>query len=452
MVKGVKVTINWSAVRDETASILQGLIRFETVSPPGNETPCLEYAANVLKQDELDSVLLESAPTRGNLVARLKGNGSKKPFLMFGHVDVVPVERDKWTVDPFGGDIVDGWLYGRGALDMKNIDAIQMMVMMLLKREQVELSRDIILMLNADEEVGGRFGAKWMVENHPDLINAEASVTELGGNAFEFAGKKFFMVQTGEKGGAGFYIRAQGKPGHASRPGDDNAVLKLARALQKLGATERPIHVSPTMRQYVETVARAAGPEGEIWYGLLEDKTFVETLEQLPVSWSMKKMLHSQFHNSMSPNLLKAGTKINVIPAEAECYIDCRKVPSQSRNDVLRELRAVVGDDIEVEFHGEIDSTGVEQSDATQNELWRIMEKHIQARVPDSVLLPFLHTVGTDGRFQVNLGTKVYGFTPALSPMAEYDRIHGHDERIAMSDIEFGVQVLYDVVKEYCAA
>jgi acetylornithine deacetylase/succinyl-diaminopimelate desuccinylase-like protein len=448
------VTINWSAVRDETASILQGLIRFDTVSRMGNETRCCAYAAEVLKRDGIDSVILEAEPTSGNLVARLKGNGSQRPFLMFGHIDVVPVEREKWTVEPFGGEIKEGWLYGRGALDMKNIDAIQMMVMILLKREGVELNRDVILMLNADEEVGGRFGARWMVENHPELISAEVSVTELGGNAFEFAGKKFFMVQTGEKGGQGFYLRARGKPGHGSMPGEDNAILKLARAIQKIGATARPIHVSPTMRQYVETIAREAGPDGEIWYGLLDAKTFEETLEALPVSWSMKKMLHSQFHNSLSPNILKAGAKVNVIPGEAEVYIDCRKVPGQTREEVVREVRAVIGDDpaLEIDFRGDLNSTGVEQLDATQHPFWQLMAKHIQANVPEGVLLPFLHTVGTDGRFQVNLGTKVYGFTPALSPMAEYDRIHGHDERIALSDIEFGVRVLYDVVKEYCAA
>ena len=140
-------------------------------------------------------------------------------------------------------------------------------------------------------------------------------------------------------------------------------------------------------------------------------------------------MLHSQFHNSLSPNILKAGTKINVIPGEAEVYIDCRKVPGQSRDDVLREVRAVIGDDpaLEIDFGSDFNSVGVEQLDATQHPFWQLMAKHIQANVPDGVLLPFLHTVGTDGRFQVNLGTKVYGFTPALSPMAEYDRIHGHD-------------------------
>jgi acetylornithine deacetylase/succinyl-diaminopimelate desuccinylase-like protein len=407
-----------------------------------------------LKKDGIDSTILESAPTRGNLVARIKGDGSSSPFMMMGHVDVVPVERESWTQDPFGGQIVDGFLYGRGALDMKNIDAIQMMVMLLLHRERVPLKRDIILMLNADEEIGGRLGARFMQEQHPDLITASAGVTELGGNAFEFGSKKFFMVQTGEKAGSGFTIRVKGTPGHASQPHKDNSVLKLASIIKRIGSVERPIHVSPTMRQYVETIAREAGPEGEIWYGLLENETFVETLNALPVPASLKKMLHSQFHNSMAPTILKAGSKINVIPSVAEVHVDCRAVPGQTHEDVERELRAVIGSDesIEVDFRTEISSMGVEQPDATAGELWKLMEKHMRARIPNAVLLPFLHTVGTDGRFQVKLGTQILGFTPALSPLTEYDRIHGHDERIALSDIDFGVRVLYDVVKEYCAA
>jgi acetylornithine deacetylase/succinyl-diaminopimelate desuccinylase-like protein len=446
------LAINWEAARTEVTSILQGMIRFDTTNPPGNETPCLEYVAGVLRKDGIEPTILESAPTRGNLVARLKGNASKAPFMMMGHVDVVPVERDKWTREPFGGEIVDGFLYGRGALDMKNIDAIQLEVLLLLQRERVPLARDIIYMLNADEETGGRWGAKWMLEQHPEMISAAAGVTELGGNAFEFAGKRFFMVQTGEKAGAGFTIRARGTPGHASQPHRDNAILKLAQALKRLGEVERPIHVSPTMRIYIETIARAAGPEGEQWYGLLENETFVETLERLPIPASLKKMLHSQFHNSMAPTVLNSGSKINVIPSVAECGVDCRAVPGQTHDDVLREVRAVIGDEFEIEFGGDIISTGVEQPEITDSELWRILEKQMQVRAPDGVLLPFLHTVGTDGRFQVKLGTEVFGFTPALAPIDEYDRIHGHDERVAISDLEFGVRVLYDVVKEYCAA
>ena len=442
--------MNWPAIRDEVTSLLQSLLRFDTTNPPGNELACLSWVAGVLHENGIECTLLESAPARGNLVARLRGNGSKQPCLLMGHVDVVPVEREQWTHDPFGGELADGYVYGRGALDMKNVDAIQLILVLLLKRAGLPLARDVIFMLNADEETGGVVGARWMQEKHPDLIEAEAGITELGGNAFEFAGKRFFMVQTGEKGGSGFVVRAHGNAGHASQPHPDNAVLKLMRALNRIATADLPIHVSPTMRTYVETIAREAGPAGEPWYGLLEQDSFAATLEALPVRPSMKKMLHSQFHNSLAPTVLSAGSKVNVIPASAECVVDCRIVPGQTRDDVLREVRSLIGDDFDVEFRSAIASTGVEQAGAAHSELWHLMDKGIRKH-GDGVVVPFLMTGGTDARFQIKLGTQMFGFTPSLAPIEEYDRIHAHDERVAVSDLEFGVRVLYDVVEEYCA-
>ncbi|TMC60356.1 MAG: M20/M25/M40 family metallo-hydrolase [Chloroflexi bacterium] len=228
-------------------------------------------------------------------------------------------------------------------------------------------------------------------------------------------------------------------------------MLKLMRALNRIATADLPIHVSPTMRTYVETIAREAGPAGEPWYGLLEQDSFAATLEALPVRPSMKKMLHSQFHNSLAPTVLSAGSKVNVIPASAECVVDCRIVPGQTRDDVLREVRSLIGDDFDVEFRSAIASTGVEQAGAAHSELWHLMDKGIRKH-GDGVVVPFLMTGGTDARFQIKLGTQMFGFTPSLAPIEEYDRIHAHDERVAVSDLEFGVRVLYDVVEEYCAA
>jgi len=264
------------------------MIRFDTTNPPGNETPCLEYVAGVLRQDGIDYSILESAPTRGNLVARLKGNGSKPPFMMMGHVDVVPVEHDKWTKEPFGGDIIDGYVYGRGALDMKNIDAIQLEVLLLLHRERDPLARDIIFMLNADEEIGGRWGAQWMQEQHPDMITAAAGITELGGNAFEFGGKRFFMVQTGEKAGAGFTIRARGTITSAGA----EAALPVCRGVPKtmtvsLGLKRPPepaygsIGTVTSMRPLGTRVRRCASAVGASSWPPLRGAT-----SRWPTTWS----------------------------------------------------------------------------------------------------------------------------------------------------------------------
>src|SRR5712692_4918782 len=195
--------MNWSSIRDETVALLQNLIRFDTTNPPGNEMACVQYIAALLKREGIESQIFEAASGRANLIARLMGNGSQKPFIFMGHVDVVPAEADQWSHPPFGGEIHDGFVYGRGALDMKGVDAVEIITFILLKRMNVPLARDVILEINADEEMGGRMGAQWMMDNHPDLIRAEYGITEFGGNPVPFMGKEFFVVQTGEKGGSG---------------------------------------------------------------------------------------------------------------------------------------------------------------------------------------------------------------------------------------------------------
>ncbi len=444
------MNINWPSIADETTKLLQDLIRFDTTNPPGNEHACVQYIADLLKKEGIDSVTYESQPTRANLVARLKGNGAKKPFIMMGHVDVVPVEADKWTHLPFGAEIHDGYLYGRGTLDMKGCDAVEIMVFILLKRLGIPLARDLILEINADEEMGGLLGAGWMVQHHPELVQAEYGLTESGGRPFPMLGKQFYVVQTAEKGQARFTLRTRGAPGHASRPHKDNAILKLAAALQKLGASELPLHVTNTMRRFVETVAAHVGAEGKELQGLLDANKFAQTLQALKMPEFQKNVIHSQFHNSIGPTILRAGSKINVIPSVAECDVDCRVVPGQRAADVEREVRAVLGDSVEIDFKP--DTPGIESE--PDSPLFEIIKQVIKRHTPNEnlVVVPYLQVGATDARHNTKLGTKIYGFTPTLAPIEEFSRIHGHDERIRLSDIDFGVRVLFDVVKEFCAA
>lgn len=441
-------TVNWQAVRGETVALLQALVRFDTTNPPGNERACVDFIADLLRREGIESTIFEAAPGRANLIARLKGNGAKRPFILMGHVDVVPAERDKWTHDPFGGEIHDGYLYGRGTLDMKGIDAVEIMTFVLLKRLGVPLARDVILEINADEEMGGRMGAAWMLEHHRDLIDAEYGITEFGRNTVRMLGKTFVVVQTGEKGGAQFTVRARGTPGHASMPHKDNAVLKLAAALEKLGKAELPVHVTDTTRRYVESIARAAGPEGEVLLGLLDEQTFVQTLGSLQISDQAKAILHSQFHNSIAPTILRAGSKINVIPSVAEADIDCRVVPGQRAADVEREVRAVLGDSVELQFNS--DRTGIEASPHTP--LFELIAATMKKHMSDAVTVPYLVTGGTDARFNAQLGTQLYGFCPGIADADEMGGVHGHDERVSVEKLGFAVQALYEVVGEFCKA
>ncbi|MBI3914550.1 MAG: M20/M25/M40 family metallo-hydrolase [Chloroflexi bacterium] len=443
------MTINWNSIRDETARLLQDLIRIDTTNPPGNETPAMEYVAGVLKRDGIESRILESAPGRGNLVARLKGDGRAAPLLLMVHLDVVPAEPAYWTHPPFGGEIADGYLYGRGALDTKNLAALEIMVMLLLAREKKSLARDVIFMANADEEAGGVYGAGWMVKNHPDLIRAEYAINEGGGSGMDIMGKRFYTCQTGEKGTARFVMRTRGAPGHGSMPHRDNAVVKLAHAVQQIGAAELPMRVVPTVKTFVEAIGSALGkPYDAALREVLDPKKSAAALQNLPLDDGMRAMLYASLHNTVSPTILKAGSKINVIPSVAEAECDARILPGQSAATLRAELKTILDGDVELEFKG--DNPGRESSSDTP--LFETMRRVITRHEPNATLLPYLVVGATDARHVSKLGTHVYGFAPMFAPMSEFSRIHGHDERISIENLEFGARVLYEVVSKFCSA
>jgi acetylornithine deacetylase/succinyl-diaminopimelate desuccinylase-like protein len=442
------MTLNWNAIRDETTHYLQDLIRIDTTNPPGNETRAAEYLASVFKREGIEPIVLESAPGRGNIVARLKGDGRAAPLLLMVHLDVVPVEMDKWQHPPFDGKIVDGYLWGRGALDTKQLAAMELMVMLLLKRAGKPLARDVIFMGNADEEAGGKLGAGWMVEHHRDLINAEYAINEGGGFGVEFMGHTFFTCQTGEKGTARFTMRTRGKPGHASQPHADNAILKLADAIQKIGAAKFPLHVTPTVRVFFEGVAAKLGqPYATLLPALLDSQRYDAVMSRLPLNEGMRAMLYAMLHNTVTPTMLNAGTKINVIPSVAEAKCDARLLPGFTADDLLRELRAFLDRDVEIEFQDNTPGREADHRTPLFETITRVMARY----VPDAPVLPYLVVGATDARHVTKLGTRVYGFCPMRAPMEELDSVHGHNERIALENLEFGTRVLYDVVSEFCA-
>jgi acetylornithine deacetylase/succinyl-diaminopimelate desuccinylase-like protein len=438
---------NWDAIRNEATQYLQDLIRIDTTNPPGNETKAAEYLASVLQREGIEPTILESVPGRGNLVARLKGDGRAAPFLMMAHLDVVPAEADKWTHPPFSGSIADGFLWGRGALDTKELVAMELIALLLLKRAGKSLARDIIFMANADEEAGGRMGAGWMVQQHPDLIRAEYAINEGGGFGLEILGQRFFTCQTAEKGTARFVMRARGKPGHGSLMSRDNAVLKLADAIHKISPAEMPMHLTPTVKFFLEGVAAKLGKPFEIGLrAILDPKKHRAAMNALPLDEGLRTMIHAMLHNTVTPTMLNAGAKINVIPSVAEARCDARVLPGQTARDLLGELRAVIGDEIEIEFLD--DTPALESNHRTPlfDAITRVMARH----APHAPVLPYLVVGATDARHIRKLGTQVYGFAPMFAPPSELDRVHGHDERISIDNLAFGTRVLYEVVSEFC--
>ena len=436
---------------DEVVDHLRALLRLDTRNPPGNENLAAEYLRDVLAREGIDSVTVGPSPDRASIVARLCGDGSEPPLLLMSHTDVVAVERDKWTQDPFGGATVDGFIYGRGALDMKNMVAMELQTMLLLKRRGVRLKRDVIFLAAADEEVGGRQGAGWVVEHHPDLIRAEYALNEGGGNAREVNGKLYYHVQTAEKGIQRFRLLVRGSPGHGSLPRDDNAVLKLAGLLGRLRQHRLPIHFTATTRAYIEGLAAAQPqPLRDQFLELLDPAKCDEAITSLPIGVSLKRQLNAILRNTVSPTILQAGSQINVIPSIAEAHCDGRILPGQTRESFLRELHDLFGDDAEIEFLTPEPSFGPLEADPS-GPLWQTIEHVLRERSLGCAVVPKMLAGATDAKHVARLGTKVYGFAPELyTGPDESARIHGHDERIGVESLKWGAATLYEVVARFC--
>ncbi len=444
--------VDWNVVWDEVITYMRNLLRLDTRNPPGNETLAAEYLRGILEQEGIACEIVGPGPDRGSIVARLKGDGSAPPLLLMSHTDVVAVEPEKWTHDPFAAEITDGFIYGRGALDMKHMVTMELMTMLLLKRVGVPLKRDVIFMAAADEEVGGHNGAGWVAQNRPELIQAEYALNEGGGIAFEINGRRYYTVQTAEKGAARFRLRATGKPGHGSMPHDENAILKLAEVIGRLRNHQPPAHFSASFRGFVTGIASAQPPEVAqmILAILASEDTADAAIDALPVDNLQKLELRAMAHNTIAPTLLQAGSQINVIPSEAEVSLDARILPGWTTEMFLEEIRTIFGEDIDVEF---IDPDLALEADPA-SPLFDLIKDVVREHDPEATVIPTLIVGGTDAQRVAGLRIKVYGFAPEIfiSGLNDWDRIHGHDERINIRSLQWGTHVLYDVVARFASA
>ncbi len=443
--------IDWESVGKEVVICLQDLLRFDTRNPPGNETQAAEHLRAVLQSEGIESKIVGPHPDRGTIIARLHGDGSEAPLLLMSHTDVVAVEPEKWTYAPFSGTIANECIYGRGALDMKNMVAMELMTMLLLKRTGVPLKRDVIFMAAADEEVGGFAGAGWVVDHYPELIRAAYALNEGGGTGIEINGQRYYTVQTAEKGTARFRLRTTGKPGHGSVPHNDSAILKLAEALLKLNYAQTPVHFTASLRGYITGIASAQPPEvAQQFLALLEDEaTADDKVATLPLEDALKLGLRAMMRNTIAPTILRAGSQINVIPSLAEASFDGRTLPGWTHEQFAAELRAIFGADADLEF---LEPTEPLEADPA-SPLFDIIREVVKQYEPEATVIPTLLTGGTDAEHVARLGTKVYGFSPELY-VADFDGwgiVHGHDERIPIRSLQWGTRVLYEVVERFAA-
>jgi acetylornithine deacetylase/succinyl-diaminopimelate desuccinylase-like protein len=443
--------MNWNNAVDETIRNLVRLIQAETINPPGNELPAILIIKDILEKAGFPQdgfKIVESAPNRVNLVARIKGDGSERPLLLSGHVDVVPVERERWKRDPFGGEVVDGVVWGRGAFDMKGFLAMYLQIFLELFRHNTPLKRDVILAAIADEEAGFIHGSKFLVEQHRELIDAEYALTEGGAVTYYFGKTKLYTIQVAEKSVCWLRARAHGKPGHASIPHSENPVFFLAQALEKLRqAGHLPVHLSPTFLRMVDAAgSQIRSPLGS--FTRLLHSPMVVGLLLGRLKGDSRNLLRALVTNTVSPTILRAGSKVNVIPSIAEADIDCRLVPGQTPEDVKREIHQIVGERLELETM--YTTCGAEFS--TETQLYKLLERRTRLMDPSGLTIPMLMTGGTDACQYQNAGIKVYGFTPGILPpgFPIMQLAHGHDERVPVSFFETGLPVLWDVVNELC--
>ena len=441
--------LNAERMQAEAVAHLRALVRINTTNPPGDERPAADYVAQVCAEAGLAVEVVESAPKRGNVVARLRGTGAARPLLFLSHLDVVPAEPAKWTHPPFGAEMADGYVWGRGAVDSKLTTAAGLMVLLAYARHGSPLKRDLILAATADEEGGGAAnGARWMAEHRKDLIDAEYVINEGGGFPLAIGGKRFYVCQSAEKGGCQADLCATGTPGHASVPQDENAILRLGEAIVRLGPGRLGFHVTETSRRFFEGVAAAQDrPEdARVLRDMLEERREPEAMRKLPTDGPTQLLLDAMLRNTATPTMLQAGLKRNVIPSEAVLSLSGRPLPGETQAGFCAELQAQVGDGVRVLDRGW--RPGIESNPDAP--LFGALARALQRHDPEGHVVPFLMTGGTDACRLGALNATIYGFLPmCYEPGVPYfDLCHGHDERVSEASIAFGIRVLFDAVRE----
>jgi len=458
----------WAAAHDELVGLLRDLIRIPSINPadpPGAELEVAEHLARILRAEGLEPEVVEPVPGRGTVHVRLRGDGTGgDPFLLLSHLDVVPVVPHGWTHAPFAADIADGYVWGRGAVDMKSMVAMEAVVVILLARRALAagldpasdpipgLRRDVLFTCSADEEAGGTDGAKWLVEHRPDMLRAAGAVNEAGGVSVDLAGRRFYPIMTAEKGRETYRISVHGTWGHGSMPRDDNAAVLAAEAIIRLASPGEPRMTGP-MRALLDGVEAILPPEAAALARAIsdEDPRRADAAVSRLCDEMYARALRALLRDTISPGVVHAGIKYNIIPGEAVIEIDCRTLPGTTEGDMREEVLARLGDlaprcDVE----HVIGAPPVEWP--ASGALYELLCDTIRAHDPDGVPVPVLAPFATDAKWTVLLGTPTYGFSPLRNEPGErfLERFHGQDERVGLDALRWGLPVLYDVVCGFC--
>ncbi len=442
-------TPDFDAARDEVVKILSGFVRIDTSNPPGNETKGAQYLKAILDREGIPSEVFEMTPGRGNIVARLKGNGKKKPVLLMGHIDVVGVEREKWTVDPFAAVIKDGYIYGRGSSDDKGMASACLEVFLLLHRLKVPLDRDVIFLTEAGEEGTSQVGIDFMVERHWDKIECEYALNE-GGMIYSVEGKvKYVGIATTEKVPRGFKLVARGTSGHGSVPRQDNAITHLAAAVAKVGNWQTPMRLNETTRAFFSRLAKISPSEQAFLYAHLEDPANTEMIQEK--IRAQNGAYNSMLRTSIVPTIIKGGFRSNVIPGDAEATLDVRAVPDEDIDALAASLRKLINDPaVEVIPPATLGRPASPPS-KMETEMFRALEGSQGKVFPGVVTLPLMLTGATDSAQLRAKGVQAYGLG-SVAGDRERASVHGNDERISIEGLGKFVEFIYWAVVDVAAS
>ena len=431
-------TPDWVALTEEAARLLAEYVRLDTSNPPGNEAAACDWLASILDAEAIPYQRYALDPARPSLIARLGGDGSAGgPLLLLNHTDVVPAEADHWQEEPFAGVVRDGYVWGRGAVDMKGMAILELLVMITCRRLGLPLRRDIVFAAVADEEAGGTFGIDFLAAEHPEAIDCDFVINEGGTGAGEILGvrRPVFHVGVAEKGPLWLRLSSIGTPGHGSVPHDDNALERIVRALARIQTWERPPLMTAEVSAYFEALHCA---------GILPHAPTPDVLRALAAE---HPRIHSMQTNSIAVTSLTSGVRPNVIPAQATATIDVRLVSGYNPERFLAELRGVIDDPqvrVETIFSS---STPASPMDTP---LYRAIEDAVGAICPGAAVVPSVATGFTDSRVFRRRGIPAYGFMPLMLEPQDMGTVHGNDERVSIAALGLGIRVLYDVVRRVC--
>ncbi len=430
--------LDWNALTEEATAWLSDYIRVDTVNPPGNETRAARWFAEILDAEGIEYQTFGRTDSRQSLVARLPGDGSRgDALILLNHTDVVPFEIEHWTKEPLAGEVSDGFIWGRGAVDMKGMGIMEFVSFLLHHRYNLPLKRDLVFMAAADEEAGSDYGVEFFDREHPELLKCDYVINEGACGTVDILGKErpTFNIGVSEKGPFWLTMRTTGRPGHGSVPTDDNAAVRLVRALDRISEWERPLLPTPVVSEYFQQLHD---------HGVLDEPPSEEVLARLAEQHPRLRSLQT---NSISLTMLNAGVKMNVIPAHATATLDCRLVPGYDREQFIEELRSVI-DDPEVEITREFESST--EPSTMDTELYRLMTATAKDAVEDAIVVPSVSTGFTDSRVFRRRGVPAYGFIPVLLGPEENGTAHGNDECLSIENLRMGIQILHRTIRGIC--